>query len=803
MALRPKSKNKLATKKKKPVRKASKGYTRRKAKKSRFSWRGLAVKLGLWGLLIALLAGGLYVWHLSATIESRFAGRRWSLPSRVYADSMMLFVGQEYSKTQVLNSLKVLGYRRVNKRNLTPGQYRAISRGLDVYLRPMILPGRKQQAMAIRLIFNKNGIASLGRLDDGRAPGVVELEPRPVAQFFGPERESRIVVSLAKIPPHLPRAFLAAEDADFYKHHGVDIPGILRAFWVNLWAGGIRQGGSTITQQLAKNYFLTPERTLWRKIRELIIAVILELKYSKDTILEIYLNEVYLGQMGSVAVSGVGEAAHFYFGKPAEELDPAESALLAAVLRGPNYYSPHRHAKRAKERRDWVLGQMAERGWLQEAALQKARRAPLGLAPYKKYRRGAPYFVDYVSRQLKELYPQEALASLGLGIYTTLDMEVQAAAERALSLGLERLEKARPKLRSKNPAKRLQGAIIVMQPQTGNILAMVGGRDYSESQFNRATQAYRQPGSTFKPFVYLAALDEFTPASALSNQRRVYKMGGKKWRPANYKPYPAQTVSLRTALAKSLNLPTVDLAMKVGLTRVAAVARGFGFEGEMKPYPSLALGALEVRPLELARAYCAFAADGVLPYPLSVHKVADENGQVAHRRHVSKESVTTPAKAYMMDSLLRSVVLNGTGQGLGRRGISLPAAGKTGTTNDYRDAWFVGYTPDILALVWVGFDDNRSVGFSGGGAALPIWAELIKAIPWRTSGSWFRKPPGVVTAWVCADSGQAPASGCHQVVEELFLQSNVPRERCQLHGGDNSVENVMRSISNAVREFFN
>lgn len=793
MALRPKSTSKSA-KKKRPAH---------KAKKSRVAWRGLAIKLGLWALFVSLLAGGLYAWHLSATIESRFAGRRWSLPSRVYADSMMLFAGQEYSKNQVLHSLKALGYRRVNKRNMTPGQYRVHAQSVDVYLRQLVLPGRKRPAMAVRLNFSAGSIVSLSRLDHGRAPGVVELEPRPVAQFFGTQRESRILISLAHIPPHLARAFLAAEDADFYEHHGVDLPGILRAMWVNMWAGGIRQGGSTITQQLAKNYFLTPERTLWRKIRELIIAVILELKYSKDTILEIYLNEVYLGQMGSVAVNGVGEAAHFYFGKPAEELNPAESALLAAALRGPNYYSPHRHASRAKQRRNWVLAQMAEQGWLQAAELQKAQSAPLGLVPYKKYRRQAPYFVDYVSQQLKELYPKEALASLGLGIYTTLDLEVQAAAERALIRGLERLEKARPKLRSKNPAKRLQGAVIVMQPQTGNILAMVGGRDYGHSQFNRAAQAERQPGSTFKPFVYLAALDEFTTVSALSNQPRVYKVGGKNWRPANYKPHPAEKVSLRSAIALSLNLPTVDLAMKVGLTRVAAVARGFGFEGEMKPYPSLALGALEVRPLELARAYCAFAADGVLPYPLSVQKVADETGQVALRRHVSKESVTTPAKAYIMDSLLRSAVLHGTGQGLGRRGVRLPMAGKTGTTNDYRDAWFVGYTPDILALVWVGFDDNRSTGFSGGGAALPIWAELIKAIPWRTSGGWFRKPPGVVTAWVCAASGQAPASGCPQVVEELFLESNSPRERCQLHQSRNPMGNVMRSIGDALHEFFN
>jgi penicillin-binding protein 1B len=798
MAPRPTSKP-TKTRKKKPARKA----TRKPAQRKAFSWRWLVIKLALWVLLISALAGGLYVWYLSGTIESRFAGRRWSVPSRVYADGMLLFQGQAYSQSQVLHSLKALGYSQVKKGSPAQGQYRLQPQGLDVHLRQLALPGRKRPAMEVHLGFQRGRIASLSRIDGRGSPGVVELEPRLVAQFFGPERESRILVSLSRIPPHLAHAVLAAEDADFYQHHGVDLPGILRAMWVNLRSGRIRQGGSTITQQLAKNYFLTPERTLWRKIRELVIAVILELKYSKDTILEIYLNEVYLGQMGTVAMSGVGEAAQFYFGKPAEELDPAESALLAALIRGPNRYSPHRHPKLAKTRRNWVLAQMAEHGWLGAAALQAAQRAPLGVAPYRKYLRQAPYFVDYVSQQLRELYPKEALASLGLGIYTTLDLEVQEAAEKALVHGLERLERARPKLRAKNPAKRLQGAIIVMQPQTGNILAMVGGRDYGQSQFNRATQAARQPGSTFKPFVYLAALDEFTPASALCNEPRVYKVGAANWRPENYKPYSARWVSLRTALALSLNLPTVDLAMRVGLERVAAVARGFGLKGPMQPYPSLALGALEVRPLELARAYCAFAADGVLPYPLSVHKVADENGRIAHRRHVSKESVTTPAKAYIMDSLLRSAVLSGTGRGLARLGVSLPMAGKTGTTNDYRDAWFVGYTPDILALVWVGFDDNRSTGYSGGAAALPIWAELIKAIPWRTSGSWFVKPPGVIQVRVCAASGQLPTSGCPQVVEELFLESNPPKEACHLHGSRNPVNDVLRSIGDAIEGIFN
>lgn len=805
MAKRPKSLRitKVKQPKRSKAKRPAKRATARKARKNGFSWRRLGLKLGLWLLFIAAVSGALYVWYLSATIESRFAGRLWSVPSRVYADVMLLFPGQDYSKNQVVRSLDDLGYRRTSNRRLSPGFYRVHSSGLDVYLRKTTLPGRSRSAMAIRIGFNKNSISQLERLDGQKAPGVVELDPRPVAQFFGPERESRILISLPKIPPHVAHAVLAAEDADFYEHHGVDLMGILRALWVNLKAGGIRQGGSTITQQLAKNYFLTPERTLWRKIRELMIALILEFKYDKDKIFEIYLNEVYFGQMGSVAINGLGEAAHFYFGKTAQRLNAAESALLAAIIRGPNRYSPHRHPQRAKERRNWVLATMAEKGWLTKSALKWVQKQPLGVARFKKYRRRAPYFVDYVSQQLKDLYPKEELARLGLGIYTTLDLEVQAAAEKALIRGLERLERARPELKAKKPGKRLQGAVIVMQPQTGNILAMVGGRDYGQSQFNRATQALRQPGSTFKPFVYLAGLDKFSPASSLSNQSQVYKTGGKAWRPHNYKPYSARWVTMRTALSMSLNLPTVDLATRVGMERVAAVARGFGFSSSMKPYPSLALGALEVRPLELARAYCAFAADGVLSYPLSVGKVTEAGDKVLHRRHVKKTSVTTPAKAYIMDSLLRSVVLSGTGRGLARLGVTFPLAGKTGTTNDYRDAWFVGYGPDILVLVWVGFDDNRPIGYSGAGAAMPVFAEVIKSIPWRTSGQWFRQPPGVVRIRVCALSGKMPTGGCPKLVEEIFLRSGgPPRETCPLHGARQSFESTVRSIGHAIQHLF-
>ncbi|MCP4368575.1 MAG: hypothetical protein GY797_10760 [Deltaproteobacteria bacterium] len=393
----------------------------------------------------------------------------------------------------------------------------------------------------------------------------------------------------------------------------------------------------------------------------------------------------------------------------------------------------------------------------------------------------APYFIDYLSRQIETLYPAKVLNSLGLSIYTTLDTQVQAVAERALKKGLARLEKSNPELRRKKVEEKLQGAVIVMQPKTGYILAMVGGRNYTASQFNRITQSRRQPGSAFKPLVYLAGLEEFTPTTRLSNEPKTYLINNKEWEPQNFSPSDEFNVSLRMALVKSYNLATVDLAMKTGLDNIVNTVAGFHFSTPVKPYPSLALGAFEVVPIELARAYCIFAADGMLPYPLSLKDVTDENGKLLKQKHMNIERLTSPAKAFIISSILRNVVTEGTAQSLISRGISWPVAGKTGTTNDFRDAWFVGYTPDILALVWVGYDNGDSVFSTGSAAALPIWADLMNSIPRYVSESWYKMPPGVVEETVCSESGLVAHKGCPEPVEEIFLKEKVPTVSCPIH----------------------
>ncbi|MFZ7111510.1 MAG: PBP1A family penicillin-binding protein [Desulfatiglandales bacterium] len=753
-------------------------------------------------LLLCILGIVMYGRHLSAEIERRFSGQRWSIPSRVYSDTSLLFPGQELDRGLFEKKLKRLGYRAVPHDPKHMGEMRLSDSSIRLFLHDFKVSSYEQKGVAIRISFRGNTIQSITDLRNGDAIPLLELEPEQLMLFFGPEREQRRLVSIEQVPDHVIHAVLAAEDTRFYRHHGIDPRGMLRALYANLKERGIKQGGSTITQQLVKNYFLTSDRTFSRKLKETIMALTMEVMYDKGEILEIYLNEIYLGQKGSVAVSGIGEASYFYFGKPVNELRPEEAAVIAGLIRAPNLYSPYVDEERCRERRNTVLHRMHENGWLSGEGMKDVQAQEVSPAGYERYGKKAPFFVDYLSEQLKTLYSPEDLTSLGLTIFTTLDTQVQEAAERALARGLERLEKAGPSLKRSEPLKQLQGAVLVMQPKTGYILAMAGGRDYSMSQFNRITQARRQPGSAFKPFVFLSGLDRFTPISMLSNEARTYTVEGGSWSPRNYAPMPEKEVTLRQALAQSVNLAAVDLGMEVGMDQIVATASTFGFTTPLRPYPSLSLGTSEVIPLELARAYCAFAADGRLPYPLSLKEVLDEKGQRLEQRHMRVEQVTSPAKAFLMNSLLASVVTEGTARSLKSMGIFFPLAGKTGTTNDYRDAWFVGYTPDILALVWVGFDDGTPIGASGSSAALPIWADLVKSIPQHLSGRWFRMPPGVVERAVCSESNRPAVPGrCPETYDEFFLEENVPEETCPIHVTLNPFERIFKEVRDLIRKF--
>ncbi|RTZ98112.1 MAG: hypothetical protein DSY89_09980 [Deltaproteobacteria bacterium] len=736
--------------------------------------------------VVVIVASGIsvavYGGYLAKRIEKRFAGRRWNIPSTVYSDTTLLYPGQAVNRPLLYEKLRRLGYNEVSRSPLQKGQMHRQAGFIDIFLHDFTSPFFEQTGFAVRVRFRHDHITTIARIENDQAVPILELEPEELMRFYGPNRERRQLISIDRVPRYLIHAVLAAEDSGFYHHHGVDFAGILRALITNLRKGTISQGGSTLTQQLAKNYFLTPERTYRRKLRELLIALVLEYKYDKNEILEIYLNEIYWGQRGSVSINGVGEASLFYFGKPVERLSIGEAATLAGLIKAPNTYSPYVNKSRCLKRRNEVLAAMRQNDWLTDTQLKAALPRPVEPAGYTADHRRAPYFMDYLTRQMADLYPPNVLSSLGLSIFTTLDTQVQMAAEQALARGLARLEAARPALKRKKPGEKLQGAVIVIQPKTGYILAMVGGRNYGISQFNRATHARRQPGSAFKPLVYVTALDQFTPADHLSNTPRTYTVDGKAWRPKNYDAHAPGEVTLRQALAKSYNLASVNLGIKVGLQSIVDTARAFGLSTTVKPLPSLSLGTFEVIPLELARAYCVFAANGMLPFPLAIKEVMDDSNQMLDQHHASVKRLISPAKAYIMNDLLRSVTTEGTAAAMKSMGVNWPAAGKTGTTNNARDAWFIGYTPDILALVWVGFDGGGSIHSTGSRAALPIWADLMKAIPQYISGEWFTMPSGVVRRTICTDSGQiAVKNACPRIREEIFLETNVPLKPCPIH----------------------
>ena len=628
------------------------------------------------GLLALMVIGGVvlggYGWRLYHDVEERFSGRRWRIPSQILSDTTLIYPGMRINRPLFMNKLHRLGYRPVDHIPREKGEMRETAAAIELFLHDLQLPDDRREGFAVRMKFGRQTLSRLERVPPGPPLALVTLEPEALGLFFGPEREKRELVAIGQIPKSLTDAVLTAEDSRFFEHFGLDWRGIGRAFLTNLRSGGIRQGGSTITQQLAKNFFLTSERTLVRKWKEMILALVIEWRYDKATILEIYLNEIYLGQNGSVSINGMGEASRFYFGKPAGELTIAEAATLAGLIKSPNTYSPYADLARCRQRRNDILRAMRNHGWITSEEYEIARLAAVQPAGFTAHESAASYFVDYLSRQLADLYAPEDLASLGLSIYTTLDTQVQEAAETALVKGLARIEANMPGTAAPASAsERLQGAIIVMKPQTGTILAMVGGRDYRLSQFNRVVQARRQAGSTFKVFTYLAALDTYTPISALSNQERTYEVDGKPWQPRNYSVLDTPVISLREALARSVNRATVDLAMKVGMDMVVRTARPFDFSTPLSPYPSLSLGAVDVAPIELARAYCVFPAAGLLPNPIGLRDVYDEHGRPLERHHMRIRRIITPARAFMMTSLLRSAVLQGTARGLADWGIRL------------------------------------------------------------------------------------------------------------------------------------
>jgi penicillin-binding protein 1B len=744
-----------------------------------------ALALAAGGFAFGIVAGGWAV-DLDRIVRARFEGRVFRLPSRVYSAPAILYPGLNLKLIDLRGTLQRLGYREESAGlELQPGGYLWRHNRLQLYLRAFKHPTRPEPARQIELEVEQGQIETLRSLTTGRELGAVMLEPEIVGSYYGLNREQRELVRVEELPRHLIAAVLAVEDQRFEKHHGIDWRRVLGAFWANLRSGSIRQGGSTLTQQLVKNFFLTPERTFRRKAQEAVMALLVEARYSKREILETYLNEIYLGQRGATSVHGVGEAARFYFGKRPKDLSAADSALLAAIIQSPNGISPFRDPERARARRDLVLALMWQQGRLDTDGFERARAEPLRLAPVSIEPREAPYFLDVLRRQLPLLYDAEALTSEGLRIYSTLDLRLQQRATKALREGLAALERSYPWLKEDDPERTLQGCLVALRPQTGEILVLVGGRDYRLSQFDRCTQARRPAGSVFKPFVYIAALEPrngepplITLASRLDDSPLTVSTPAGPWSPENYDHEFHGEVSVREALERSLNVATARLGQEVGIERVAEVARRLGTSSDLPVVPSLAIGTADLSPIELARSYATLANGGIRPQVRSFEEVVDSDGKALERRSIAFERVLDPGVAYLGVSLLRGVVERGTARGLRRAGLAGPIAAKTGTSDEERDAWFVGFTPEFVTVVWIGFDEPGSLRLPASQVALPIWARFVMEATGGTVRGAFLPPRNVVPTSIDPETGALALRGCPRRQTEPFLDGTQPTETC-------------------------
>jgi penicillin-binding protein 1B len=747
-----------------------------------------AVRLSFLLISLALIGvvAGLYLYvQFSLMISRGFEGQRWSLSSKVYAEPESLYSGLPLRLEALQDSLDRLGYRPVQAIT-QQGQYRRHPPHLDIALRDFHYPYRQVPGRTIRVTFARQSIREVRDLRDDVAASAVDLEPQLISEFFTAEREKRRLVKYAEIPAHLINAVIAIEDRRFYTHRGVDWTGILRALYRNLRAGGVTEGGSTITQQLVKNFFLTPKRSVWRKGAEMIMAVMVENRYSKAAILELYLNEIYLGQRGSISINGVGEAARLYFRKEVKHLSVPEAALLAGLIRAPHFYSPYKHPERAQERRQRVLTTMLEEGYLSPEQFERAQRARLHVETVELEINRAPFFIDVLREQLLQRYSLQDLTSNNLTIFTTLDLRLQSAAQEALEAGLARLDK---RLGKAAQGREAQGALIAIQPQTGFIRALVGGRNYASSQYNRATQARRQVGSVFKPIIYAAALESafrreghlISAATLVEDVPTTFTYNGQRWSPQNYGGRYLGWVGPRTALEQSLNVATVKFAERVGFGTVARYARRMGLGGQLNPLPSLALGAFEATPMEVAQVYGILANHGLRALPLSVREITTGEGRILEKHHIGVEEVLSAQTAFLITDFLEGVFERGTARSARKAGFHWTAAGKTGTTDEERDAWFAGYTPDLLTVVWVGYDDNSPMGLSGAQAALPIWVDFMKAAMAGRPSQAFQAPPGIVEVEVDPASGDIAHAGCPTRRMEVFIEGTEPQGFCALH----------------------
>ena len=741
--------------------------------------------------LAVLLAGtslfAYYYVQFGRLINERLTGQIFQNTSRVYAAPGVIYVGEPLHPKELASYLLRAGYQEGEVPG-APGQYKLA--GATVEIRPSE-DSYFRGGNALKVDFSATAITRISDLSKGASRDSAEIEPELITNLFDSSREKRRVVRFDDLPKILVDAVIATEDKRFFEHGGLDWVRVLGAAMADLRVGQKAQGASTIDMQVARSFFFTTKREWRRKVKEVLMAIEIDHRFTKQQVFELYANEVYLGNRGSFAIRGFGEAAEAYFGKDVRDLSLGEAAFLGGIIRAPNHYATaERHLDRAVEARDRVLTQMVENNYVTDDQAAAAKKVPFKFVSGGINSGSAPYFVDMVKDHLLEKFSENDLQSQSYRIYTTLDPSLQRAATAAVQAGMEQVDKLLAKRyatwkKAGQTVIRPQVALVALDPRTGEIRALVGGRNYGESQLNHAL-ARRQPGSVFKPFVYAAAFDNaaldlqpvVTPVTMVDDVPTTFQFDGKEYTPDNFGQEFYGTVTVRDALIHSLNVATVKVAEMIGYQRVVELSRQMGLGNNIMATPAVALGAYEMTPVDVAAGYTAFATNGTRAEPLYLKSVVGADGKVEESDAPRTRPVIDPRVAYLTTSLMEDVISRGTGASVRALGFTAPAAGKTGTS---RDGWFAGFTSNLLCVIWIGFDDNRDLGLSGSQTAAPMWADFMKravALPAYVNTQPFDPPPGVIQEAIDPQTGQLATSACPQSEEEYFIAGTEPTQAC-------------------------
>lgn len=739
--------------------------SRNQARSSARPWLGLLFKLSLVGLVV--LAG--FAVYLDAVVQEKFSGKRWTVPAKVYARPLELFVGQKLTREDFLAELAALGYRRESVSN-GPGAVSVNGNTVELHSRGFQFYEGLEPAQRIRVRFSGSYVAGLSQAS-GAALSVARLEPMLIGGLYPAHHEDRVLIKLDQVPPYLVETLVAVEDREFWNHLGVSPKSIARAVWVNASAGQLRQGGSTLTQQLVKNFYLTNERSLQRKLTEAMMAVLLELHYDKQAILEAYLNEVFLGQDGQRAVHGFGLASQHFFSQPLSELKLHQVALLVGMVKGPTFYNPRRNPERALERRNLVLDLLAEQGVVTVEQASQAKAQPLAITQRGSLADSSyPAFLDLVKRQLRQDYREEDLTEEGLRIFTSFDPILQVKAEAALNETFKRLA-------GRKGVEQVEAAMVVSNPETGEVQAMIGSRQPRFAGFNRVLDAVRPIGSLIKPAVYLTALErpsQYTLTSWLADQPFSVKgQDGQVWRPQNYDRQAHGNIFLYQGLANSYNLSTAKLGLELGVPSVLKTLERLGVSREWPAYPSMLLGAGSLSPMEVAGMYQTLANGGFNTPLRAIRSVLAAEGEPLGRYPFQIQQRFDPGAIYLTQAAMQRVMREGTGRSVySRLPANLNLAGKTGTSNDSRDSWFAGFSQDLLAVVWLGRDDNGKTPLTGATGALQVWTGFMaKADPLPLD---MPMPDNVTLAWIDPRTGQGSDPGCPGAVQMPYIRGSEP-----------------------------